>query len=114
MNAAASSVIAQGMLKGGFDVFDALLSLSFSFEPEEANAMAGAGLAGLMEMYPVGLRGRVIGGGAVAILYTMEDATKLATMAGAGEPSAKESLDDNDLGTLKEIAEASLGGGVAN
>ncbi len=114
MNAAASSVIAGGMLKGGFDVFDALLSLSFSYEPEEANAMAAAGLAGLMEMYPVGLRGNVIGGGAVAILYTMEDATKFATMAGAGEAAAKESLDEDDLGTLKEIAEASLGGGVAN
>lgn len=101
-------------MKGGFDVFDALLSLSFIYSPGDIGDLADDDLGDLMTSYPVGMRGRLLGGGAIAMLFSMEDATKLASLTLSGEAQVADSLSDEDLATLKEVAESSLGGGVAN
>lgn len=114
MNPEASNVVVQGFLKGFFDVFDALLSLSFSFDPSEVQDFEDEDLDALLKRLPVVLRSPIKGGGAVAILLSMEDASKLVSLTNTGEPTVKDSLDEAELSTLQEIADSSLGGGVSN
>lgn len=114
MNAGASNVIVQGMLKGSFDVFDALLSLSFIYDTVEVTDLTDEALTDAMNRLTVGMRGRMLGGGAIAVLFSMENASTLVSLTNTGEAVAKDSLDDADLSTLQEIADSFLGGGVAN
>ncbi len=114
MNPGASNVIVQGFLKGGFDVLDALLSLSFMFDTDDISDATDDAINGAVEKYPVILRGKVLGGGAVAFLLSMPDATKIVTLTNTGEATEKDSLDETERGTFKEIVDSLLGGGVSN
>lgn len=115
MNAGAANVIVQGFLKGGFDVYDALLGLSFSYDTSNITDLAPDELPGLMDQYNVGMRAAFKGsGGAVAMLFSMEDVSKLTTLTETGEATVKDSLSDAEAATMREIAESCLGGGVAN
>lgn len=114
MDAGASSVIVQGFLKGFFDVCDALLSLSFIFDPSEVHDLEEGGLDAIMDRFRVGFRAPMKGGGAVAMLMSMEEASKLVSLTNTGEAEVKEALDEGEMGTLQEIADSCLGGGVSN
>lgn len=114
MNAGAANVIAQGFLKGVFDVFDALLTLSFSYDTSDIADMGEGDLDTLLGTYSISMQSAILGGGAVALLLSTEETSKLATMTNTGEPTVKDTLDDADLSILQEIADSGLGGGVAN
>lgn len=114
MNANAANIIVQGMLKGTYDVFDALLSLSFKYDAKGSGDLAAGELAGLMTAYPVSMRAKIKGGGGVAILYSMNEASQLVNLTATGEATPKDALDDGDIEMFKEIADSALGGGVAN
>jgi flagellar motor switch protein FliN/FliY len=114
MNADASTVIAEGFLRGTFDVLDAMLSLSFSRAVTKITSAAPQDLQGFLADYPVVLRATVKSGGAVALLLTVADASRFASLV-LGEPAViKPALEQTDLTTLREIAEPSLGGGLTN
>ena len=114
MNEGASNIIVQGFLKGGYDVFDALLSLSFTYESTDVSDLAPDALAGILGTHPVVMYSKIKSGGGVAMLYTVEDVTKLLSFMDTGEATAKESLEDADVQVFGEIADSALGGGVAN
>lgn len=114
MNADASNIVVQGFLKGGYDVFDALLSLSFSYDSTDVSELAPDALAGLLTTHPVSMYSKFKGGGGVAMLYTVEDVSKLLSFMDTGEATAKESLEEADMQVFREIADSALGGGVAN
>ena len=114
MNEGASNIIVQGFLKGGYDVFDALLSLSFSYNSTDVSDLAPDALAGLLTTHPVAMYSKFKGGGGVAMLYTTEDVSKLISFMDTGEATAKESLEEADVQVFREIADSVLGGGVAN
>jgi flagellar motor switch protein FliN len=114
MNMDAANILVQGFLKGGFDVFNALLGVTFDYNAAESADSNEEEIDGLSESHPVVLRGTMIGGGSFAMLLTMDDATKIVSLTGGGEAVAEASLSEEALGTLKEIADGVLGGGVAN
>ncbi len=115
MNAPAAKVISEGLLKGAFDLFDAMLSLSFSHETGEVKPADAAALEELVSAFPVVLRGKIQNDlGAVALLMRPGDAARIAALAVDGEPSEKEALDDDDRAALLEVASPALGSGVTN
>lgn len=114
MNEGASNIIVQGFLKGGYDVFDALLSLSFTYDSTDVSDLAPDALAGILNTHPVVMYSKFKSGGGVAMLYTVEDVTKFLSFMDTGEATAKESLEDADVQVFGEIADSALGGGVAN
>lgn len=114
MNADTSNILVQGFLKGGYDVFDALLSLSFTYDSTDVSDLAPDALAGILSTHPVVMYAKIKSGGGVAMLYTVEDTTKFLSFMDTGEATAKESLEDADLQVFGEIADSALGGGVAN
>lgn len=114
MNAGAANIVVQGFLKGGFDVYDALLGLSFIYDTSDTTELAPDELTTLMDQYGVCMRAPFKGGGAVAMLFTMEDVSKLTTLTETGEATIKDSLTEAETATMREIAESCLGGGVAN
>jgi flagellar motor switch protein FliN len=113
MNSEAANVVVQGFLKGGFDVFDALLSRSFGYEAGTSEEADPNGISGALEAAPVVMKAKILGGGGAAMLISMADAARIVALT-MGEDTAKDALDDADLGTLKEIVDGVLGGGVAN
>ena len=114
MNPKAQHILADGMLKGGFDVLDALLSLSFQFEREDAEEAETDVIRTAIEAAPVCIRSIVRGGGAIAQLFSMEDATKIASLTMSGVATPADSLDDDQTATFQEIGQSMLGGGVSN
>ena len=114
MNASAANVIVNGFLKGTLDVYDALLSLSFSFEMTQVSDLSREELDEVIGSFPAVMRGKILGGGAIALLTNVEEASKLIALTNTGEPSTKDALDDGDLATFQEIAMSALGGGVSN
>lgn len=114
MNPKAQHILADGMLKGGFDVLEALLSLSFRTERDEAKEATADGIRAEIEGAAVGIRSKVRGGGALAFLFAMEDATKVASLTLDGAATVSTSLSDDHAATLQEIGQSMLGGGVSN
>lgn len=114
MNAGAANVIVQGFLKGGFDVFDALLSLSFIYDTSDISDLEEEDLRAALQQFPMVLRGKILGGGALALLFSTEDMAKLVSLTNTGEAVEKDSLDEAEMSTLAEIADSALGGGVSN
>jgi flagellar motor switch protein FliN len=113
MDGNVSELVTNCFLKGAFDVFDAMLSASFSCEAEEANPLSAELLEDAVARYPVCLKGEVQGDiGAVALLFAAPDAARIAAMVLESEP--KEALDAEDAGVLQEVADPALGGGVTN
>jgi flagellar motor switch protein FliN/FliY len=114
MNAEASTVIAEGFLRGAFEVLDAMLSLSFSRTVTEVKSAAPQDLQGFLADYPVVMRATVKSGGAAALLFAVSDASCFASLV-LGTPAViKAALDQTDLTTLREIAGPCLGGGLTN
>ncbi len=112
MNDGASNVIVQGILKGAFDVFDALLGTHFTFDTTDVGDLAPQDLPGLLAEYPVCMQARVKGDGLLVIAFSEEDARRLAAAVTGEEPS--EDLNDAAIATLQEVAAPFLGGGASN
>ncbi len=115
MNTDAARIIAEGFLSGAFDVFDAMLSMTFSHEASEPQELSDETLSELLEQYPVALEGRIEGGlGAVAMLFTRLDAVRVAGFIQDKDAGERATLEDDDRDVLKEMAAAALGSGVTN
>jgi len=114
MNNDAANALAEGFLKGAFDVLDAMLSVSFSYDVREVRPAAAGDLATYLARSPVAMRARVTSGGPVALLFRIEEASRFASMVLGEAPIAKTALDANDINTLREVADPCLGGGVTN
>jgi flagellar motor switch protein FliN len=111
MNAEAAKIVADGMLKGAFDVFDAMLSRNFSTEVEAPAPFSAATISG----FPVAFQARIKNNlGAVAMLFTTRDASRFASLIMESGAEPKDSLSPDDMATLNEVAEPALGGGVSN
>lgn len=114
MNEAATKLIVDGFLRGGFDVYEALLGLGFKFEPGASSDAGESDLAGALGTHTVSMEAKIAGGGAVSLLMTPQDASKIVAITKTGDTTESDSVDDAALETLKEIADGALGGGVTN
>ena len=114
MNSEAATVIAKGFLKGAFDVFDAMLSLSFRCEITEMKESSAAELGALLSQYPAVMRAKIQSGGAAALMFSVADASRFASLVQGSEAMVKDALSEEDIATLREVAGPCLGGGIAN
>ena len=114
MNQANAMTMAQGFLKGTFDVVDAMLGVTSSFQPPEIRAVAGDEAANLTREFAFVTHAKIKSGGAVALMLTVQDAARLASLVLSGAAVAKDALDDSDISSLKEIVDPCMGGGVSN
>lgn len=114
MNMGASDIIANSFLTGSVDVLDALMSRHFSYTINEIVPLRPATFGALAAGNPVCLSANVVGGGGVCLLMRTQDASWFSSLTLSGEGQSKDVLSDEDLGTLKEIATAILGSGIAN
>jgi flagellar motor switch protein FliN/FliY len=110
----ATQAVSSSLLKGTFDVFDAMLSLSFSHAITEIERAEDSALQDYVSRHPAVMRCKVRAGGAMALLFTAADASRFASLVLGEAPVIKMALDANDLATLREIAEPCLGGGITN
>ncbi|HNR29676.1 MAG TPA: flagellar motor switch protein FliN [Candidatus Hydrogenedentes bacterium] len=113
MQPALARVAADHLLKGAFDVLDALLAKSFRFEVTGIETADAGMVAEWLAEYAVCLSARIENdGGDVALLLRAADAARVAALVQGGAPSEKDFLTDEDRGVLKEVAESALGGAV--
>ena len=106
--------ITEGFLKGTFDVVDAILGVASSHEKPAIRGITAGEFTDLSGQFPVAMHAKVKTGGAVALMMTAQDAARLASLVLTGKATAKDSLDQADLDSLKEIADPCLGGGISN
>jgi len=115
MQQAAAKVLSEGFLKGFFDVFDAMLSLSFKFECGSAEPADPALISTFLANHPVHMRGQIQGGlGAVAVLLSKPVSLQIVDAIMGGGGADKNALDSDDVNTLQEVAEPALGSGITN
>lgn len=102
-------------MKGVFDVFDAMLSMSFSFRVGAIDDVDAEALDGYLGSYGFIMQAAVKSGGSVAVLFPVEDISGIISLLmGETEAAKRETLSDSDLATVKEVAEPCLGSGVTN
>lgn len=115
MNPTAAKIVGNGLLKGAFDVFDAMLSCSFQFTLTEPESLNAESLTAQLQKFPVSLQGRIQDGeGAVALLFSTADAIRFSALIQEQEYKPADALSDDDRSMLKEVADPALGGGVTN
>lgn len=115
MNPIAANIVGTGLLKGTFDVLDAMLSCSFQYELAEGETIDSDGLASRLTEFPVALQAGIQDDlGSVALLFNIQTAAQMAALIQEQEFTAADSLSDDDRAMLKEIADPALGGGVTN
>lgn len=113
MKPAAAKLLAESFLKGFFDVFDAMLSQTFRYTCSPATEVDEDAIAGLLGQHTVQLSCVIQQGlGHVSVLLRLEDTAQVLALLTGAAPEA--TLSDSDKGTLREVAEPALGGGVAN
>ncbi len=115
MNPIAANIVGTGLLKGAFDVLDAMLSCSFQYELADGEEITSDGLAARLSEFPVTLQANIQGDlGAVALLLNVHTAAQMAALIQEQDFVEVEALSDDDRSMLKEIADPALGGGVTN
>lgn len=115
MNEAAAKVVGDGLLKGAFDVLDAMLSTSFDYTLETPEPLTEDAAAALLSEFAVAMQGKIQNDlGAVALLFSVNDAARFAALIQEQEFTGAEALTDDDRAMLREIADPALGGGVTN
>ncbi|HNR34087.1 MAG TPA: flagellar motor switch protein FliN [Candidatus Hydrogenedentes bacterium] len=112
MNEPLPRAVAEGLLKGMFDVFDAMLSLSFSYSLEDPVPLDVPALEAIMRRAPVMLCAHTQTGGGVALFLTTGNAAWMAARAMGNQPVDKSALDADDIAVLREVAKSCLGGGL--
>lgn len=113
MDAKITARIAKDFLSAAFGALDALLGSSHTFTASAPKSGDAGFLARSCERCPVWMHARIASGGAVAILWPMADAARLVAAVGGEDPALKSSLSASDLGMLKELSDAVIGGGAA-
>lgn len=115
MNEQSARVVGDGLLKGAFDVLDAMLSTAFQYTLETPEPLSESSAGALLSEFAVSLQGTIQNDlGAVALLFTVNDAARFAAMIQEQEFSGATELTEDDRGMLREIADPALGGGVTN
>lgn len=115
MNPEAANILAEGFLKGALDVFEAMLSAACQYTLGQASELSGERLEQYAGSFPVALQGRIKNNlGAVALLFDLDTASRLAAMIQEAPAEPKAALSDEDRALLKEVADPALGGGVTN
>jgi len=106
-----ADIVAQSLVKGSFDVFEAMLSITFTHELSAAAIAGPVQLRAYLEQSPVVLRAQLPGYGGVALFLAVDDALGLVGSILGERPA---SLGGDELATLREIAEPCLGSGMTN
>lgn len=115
MNPIAANIVATGLLKGAFDVLDAMLSTSFDYNVGTPEVLDEPKAVECLTKFPVIMQGRIRNKiGSVALLFTVTDAARFAAMIQEQEFVAREALTIDERSMLQEIADPALGGGVTN
>lgn len=110
----AAKIIVKGFLKGLFDVFDAMLSIPFEHAPSDILEVNATQVKDMLSRCPVVFQGRIKSGlGAAVVLLSVPTAVRIASIILESDPN-KPALDNDDLATLKEVADPAMGGGVSN
>ncbi len=105
--------VAHHFLRGALDVFDALLSKTFTPEIHELTHVAIEDYEDLLAERPVVWRGEIASGrGGVVLLMTPGDTLRLHNLVAGVADSDKSTLEAEDYSLLREVAESSLGGGA--
>lgn len=113
MQPAVAKVVAQNLLKGAFDVLDALLAKTFQFDLTGVEAASAESVGGYLADFGVCMVSRVEhDAGRLALLFRVSDAVQFAALVQGRAPVGNNFLDDEQRGVLKEVAESALGGGV--
>lgn len=114
MKADAAALLARFFLKGFFDVFDAMLSQSIASVPEMPGEAGESTISADLAANPVQLSCVIQQGlGQVAVLLPLSDTQEILALLTGGDHGGEE-LSPEALGTLREVAEPALGGGVAS
>lgn len=115
MNPTAANIVATGLLKGAFDVLDAMLSTSFDYTLGTPAAFDEPKAAECLAKFPVIMQGKIRNNlGSVALLFTVSDAARFAALIQEQEFVDRGSLTIEERSMLQEIADPALGGGVTN
>jgi flagellar motor switch protein FliN/FliY len=115
MNPIAANIVATGLLKGAFDVLDAMLSTSFDYNVGTPAELDEPKAVECLTKFPVIMQGRIRNKlGSVALLFTVSDAARFAAMIQEQEFVARDALTIDERSMLQEIADPALGGGVTN
>ncbi len=111
MNAAASTVLSEGYLKGFFDVVGAMLSQSATFEAQDPQEAPADALGDMASRYSVVIQAKIKEGGGVAFLFQLDGVRKITSAVMGEEPPADEAISDEEGATLKEVFDPCVGGG---
>lgn len=112
MNKDAANFLAEGFLRGFFDILDAMLAKSFQFTVQPASVAGEAEIRGYLEEAPVQLQALIQQGlGQAVVLLPAQNVLQILAALAGTQPA--EELGEPDKETLREIAEPALGGGVA-
>ncbi|MFO7976960.1 MAG: flagellar motor switch protein FliN [Candidatus Hydrogenedentota bacterium] len=114
MNAAASTLFAEGFLKGYFDVIGAMLSAKPAFQaspPEEATA---GNVQDVLQEFPLMMQATVPDSGAVIVLMTLENARQIVSAVMGESPRDTPELADDEIAAMKEIFDPCMGGGAGH
>ena len=116
MNKELADIIATGLTKGIFDLFNAMLGLSINHTEQGAKMLDTSKLREFLEEYSIILGGKLPKKmGAAAMLLKEKDALQLAAQMMDDESIEKlDVIPDDILGTLDEIASSSIGSGMTN
>lgn len=112
MDANIAGKIINDFLPSAFGSLEALLGKPYTFTAAEPQAGDAAVLAGWCADYPVWLHARV-GGGAIAMLWPMDDAAQLVALTAGEDPKTKAGVTAGDLAMLKELADTVIVRGAA-
>lgn len=113
MDEEATQALMTSILKGLSGAFETALSTPFSTEIVSFDAIDEAALAGLLAENTVSMEARVAGGGTLGLLFTLEEATKMASLKSTGEATASDALSDADTETLAVVAQIAISGALA-
>jgi flagellar motor switch protein FliN/FliY len=115
MNPSAANIVATGLLKGAFDVLDAMLSTSFDYALGAPEAFDEPGATESLSKFPVIMQGRIRNNlGSVALLFSVSDAARFAALIQEQDFVDRGALTADERSMLQEIADPALGGGVTN
>lgn len=114
MNATASTLFAEGFLKGYFDVIGAMLSSKPVFQADAVEDATAANVQDVLSEFPLMIQARVPGGGAVIVLTTLEDARQIVSAVTGEEPRDAPALAEDETAAMKDIFDPCMGGGTGH
>lgn len=115
MNEIAARIAGEALLKGAFEVFDAMLSTAFDHRIDDPVPLSEESAAALLTEFGVTMQAQIQNElGAIALLFSVNDAAQFAAMIQETEFTGASVLSEEDRAVLQEIADPALSGGVAS